>query len=91
MTPKNMKPEKIRELIKSTEFNQASIARDLKVSESLVSRVIDGTNTSDRVRSHIALCVCLPVESIWPETYLVKADPCKPGRPKTNGLYSTAA
>lgn len=85
MPRKNMDPKKIKELIEAAGFNQASIARDLKVNNSLVSRVIAGTNTSNRVRNHIALCVEMPVEMIWaPST-------CKPGRPKTNGLYSTAA
>lgn len=78
-------PKKIRELIENAGFNQASIARDLEVSESLVSRVIDGTNVSNRVRDHIAICINKPVDTIW------KPSNRRPGRPKRTGFYSTAA
>lgn len=84
MKSKRMAPETIRNLIIKSGFNQASIARDLNVTESLVSRVIDGKNTSGRVSSHIARCVGLS------ETAIFGTVSRKPGPPKKRGYFDEA-
>ncbi len=84
---KNMPPEKIQKAISDSGYSQAGLARDLHCSEAHISRVIKGITPSHRVRSHIAKAVNIDVAVIWPETYLVKKDPTKKGRPLTSGLY----
>lgn len=84
---KNWNPKQIRDALSEAGITQAGIKRDLGLkSDSSVCLVIDGA-PSDRIRRHIARCLQVPVETIWPEVYLVGDGPRGPGRPKTRGLY----
>lgn len=86
---KNMEPDQIKDALRAVGITPSGIARDLNVSATQVYRVINGGSVSDPVRKHIALCINIPVETIWPETYLVKEDPTKKGRPLSRGLFDT--
>ena len=86
----NWSPTEIRDAIRSSPVSQAGIARDLGVSDGAVSLVIDGAS-SDRIRRHIARCLCRPVEDIWPEIYTKDGGLRRPGRPKTPGLFDQTA
>lgn len=88
---KNMEPEKIKDALRAVGITPSGIARDLELSTSQVFRVVNGLTASDRVRRHIALCINVPVEEIWPATYLVKDDPTKKGRPLSRGLFDQVA
>lgn len=79
---RNMDPQEIRVLLLRAKVSQAAIARDLKVSRSMVRQVIDGTTVSDRVRRGISNAIGMDVARIWPSTYL-NGGPKKPGRPFT--------
>lgn len=80
-----MSADDIQKALKNAGISQAGIARDLKVSNALVSRVISGKDVSDRVMKHIAKCINQPVAEIWP----AKATPTKKGRPMSSGLYDS--
>ncbi|MCF6246892.1 MAG: hypothetical protein L3J69_05970 [Desulfobacula sp.] len=85
--PKPMTPEQIKKAIDDVDISQAGLARDLKVSRSIIHQVIHNTATSHRVRCHIAKAIKQPVGIIWP----IKEDPTKVGRPLTKGLYGHQA
>jgi len=86
--PKNWTGDEIMAALRKVKITAAGMQRDLNLkSYSSVYRVIYGLVTSDRVRRHIALCINKPVETIWPQTYLLKKDPTRVGRPRTKGLY----
>lgn len=70
---------------------QAAIARDLDISLSVVTRVIDGTAASDRVRKAIAEYSGKDVRAIWPSIYLYGNGPRKPGRPFSKELNRATA
>lgn len=86
--PKDWSAKEIKAALREVGISYAGISRDLEVNYSTVYRVINGGLTSDRVRRHIAKCVRRPVEEIWPQTYLVKSDPTRKGRPLSRGLYT---
>jgi len=85
---KNMSPVKIKDELKKREITPAGIARELNKTPTAVHLVINGKSVSHEIRSHIAECIGKPVENIWPETYLLKPDPTKKGRPLTKGHYA---
>lgn len=85
---KNMPPHQIKAALRAVGISQSGIARDLGCSPTHVGRIVNGKEASHPVRSHIAKCINIPVEDIWPETYLLKDDPTKKGRPLTRGLYA---
>lgn len=62
---------------------QATIARELDVCPSAVSRVIDGA-TSDRIRRTIAKYMKKDVRIVWPSVYLYGHGAKKPGRPRAD-------
>ncbi|VVS95320.1 helix-turn-helix domain-containing protein [Desulfoluna spongiiphila] len=86
-TPNNWPGDQVRDALAEVGITPAGIARDLSVTPQHVHHVIDGKSVSDRTRRHIARCINKPVETIWPQTYLLKKDPTRVGRPRTKGLY----
>ena len=60
-----MKPQKIRALLIENKITQTSIAKDLKVTQGAVNRVIDGHFISRRIREAIASRVNIPFEKMW--------------------------
>lgn len=88
---KNMSPAQIRKLLRDVNKTPAALAKDLEKSPTSFYLVIDGKSVSNDIRCHIAKAVNMPVEEIWPETYLVHGGPTRPGRPKTHGLYNDVA
>jgi len=85
---KNMSPEKIKDELKKREITAAGIARELDKTPTSIHLVISGKSVSHKIRSYIAECIEKPVENVWPETYLLKPDPTKKGRPMTKGHYA---
>lgn len=77
----DMDPQEIRVELLRKGITQAELARELGVSSSLVTRVIDGTSVSHRVRERIARAIQIDVRRIWPSTYIYKGGPGRPGRP----------
>ncbi len=57
----------IRVLLLQKGISQVKIARDQKVTEATVSRVISGKRNNPRVRLAIAKACGVPVEGLWPE------------------------
>lgn len=88
---KNMDPDQLKDALKSVGITASGIARDLDCSANHVLNVINGKTVSDPVRQHIALCINTPVEIIWGETYLIKKNPTKKGRPLSHGLFTREA
>jgi len=85
--PKNWKGNRIRKALSKVGITPAGISRDLSVTRQHVHHVIDGKSVSDRTRRHIARCINRDVSELWPQTYLLKKDPTRVGRPRTKGLY----
>ncbi|PKN38998.1 MAG: hypothetical protein CVU62_02020 [Deltaproteobacteria bacterium HGW-Deltaproteobacteria-2] len=81
--PPNMKPNDIRKALLDANVKQASIARDLGVSNETVYSVIEG-RASHRVREHIAKKIGIDIKRIWPNPYLL-GGPRKAGRPFCQG------
>lgn len=79
----DMPPFEIRVALGRAGFTQAEIARRTKVAPSHVCRVIDGTDSNDRVRRAIAAAIGTDIKRIWPSIYLY-GEPRKPGRPKSD-------
>ena len=79
----DMDPAEIRVALLREGVSQSAIARTLKVTPSMISRVIDGVVVSHRVRSAIANAAKLDIRMVWPSTYIVKGGPQKAGRPHT--------
>jgi hypothetical protein len=61
-----MTPEKIRALLAWYGIKASHIADRLHVSRSMVTRTIDGTSVSRRVREGIATSVRKKLEDLWP-------------------------
>jgi transcriptional regulator with XRE-family HTH domain len=78
-----MKPLEIRIELMRAGMTQKDIADELKVSASMVSRVIDGKSASHRVRQQVAAAIGESVRQIWPEAYQEGA-PRRPGRPSSD-------
>jgi len=78
-----MKPNDIRKALLDADVKQASIARDLGVSNETVYSVIEG-RASHRVREHIAKKIGIDIKRIWPNPYLL-GGPRKAGRPYCHG------
>jgi lambda repressor-like predicted transcriptional regulator len=75
-------PSKIRKALYTVQDGlgaQAAIARELKVTSSMVGKAIDG-HASDRVRKAIAKYIGVPHEEIWPSIY-IDGGIRRPGRP----------
>jgi|CryGeyStandDraft_6_1057127.scaffolds.fasta_scaffold90161_2 lambda repressor-like predicted transcriptional regulator len=77
--PPNMKPNDIRKAMLDANVKQATIARELGVSNETVYSVIEG-RASHRVREHIAQKIGIDIKRIWPNPYLL-GGPRKAGRP----------
>lgn len=82
----DMPPPEIRIALIRAGITQAEIARQTKVVPSHVCRVIDGTDSNDRVRRAIAAAVGISIKRIWPSIYL-NGEPRKPGRPKSKSSF----
>lgn len=80
---KTMTPKEIKRILFERDLSISGLARDLKVSRSMVHQVIHNKAVSHRVRCHIARAVGRPVGEIWK----IKKDPTRPGRPLGKGLY----
>ena len=80
--PYDMPPNEIRIALSRAGFTQAEIARQTKVADSHVCRIIDGIDANDRVRHAIAAAMGTDIKRIWPSIYLY-GGPRKPGRPKS--------
>lgn len=78
----DMPPKEIRIALMRAEVTQATIARSLGVSITMVNHVIEGNSISHRVRRAIADATGIHISRIWPSTYIVYGGPRKPGRPK---------
>jgi len=87
MTIKTIPPKQIKQELEAADISQAGLARDLKVSRSLIHQVIHNQSISHRVRCHIAKAVNRPVNELWE----VKANHSRVGRPLTRGLYDHQA
>ena len=72
-------PTEIRVELMRNNVRQIDIAKELEVDASVVSRVIDGKITSDRIRRAIAKKIGVDVRFLWPSTYMMKDDPKKRG------------
>lgn len=83
MKPKNKTPQWIKDELKKAGINQAYVARSLEVTKTHIGHVIHGKSVSHKVRLFIANAIHHDLKKIWPETYLVKKDPTKKGRPAT--------
>lgn len=81
----DMPGTEIRIRLMRADISQADIARQEKVHRSLVSRVIDGTATSDRILRAVAVAIGVDVKLIRPSTYLYN-DQREPGRPVGNNF-----
>ncbi len=85
--PNNWTGDQIRKALAEVGITPAGVSRDLLVTRQHVHHVIDGKSVSDRTRRHIARCINRDVSELWPQTYLLKRDPTRVGRPRTKGLY----
>ncbi|MCK4267840.1 MAG: hypothetical protein KAX16_03310 [Actinomycetia bacterium] len=79
----DMPPPEIRIALYRARITQAEIARQTKVAASHVCRIIDGTDSNDRVRRAIAEAIGIDIKRVWPSIYLY-GEPRKPGRPKSD-------
>lgn len=87
----DMDPNEVRVALFRSGISQMEIARQCGVHYSLVSRVLDGTSVSHKVRTAIAEATGIDIRRIWPSTYIMYGGPRKPGRPKSmkeQGDYS---
>jgi lambda repressor-like predicted transcriptional regulator len=82
----DMPPTEIRIALIRAGITQAEIARQTKVVPSHVCRVIDGTDSNDRVRRAIAAAIGIDIKRVWPSIYLC-GEPRKPGRPKIESSF----
>lgn len=62
MTPTEIKIEFLKRKIK-----MAAIARELKVSQPAVQRVVERESVSERIMTHIAEIICMPPDMVFPE------------------------
>jgi len=76
-------PKEIRVALIRAETSQAEIARKCNVSPPTVSKVIDGTSVSHKVRTAIAEATGIDIRRLWPSTYIMHGGPRKAGRPKS--------
>lgn len=83
----DMPPPEIRIALMRAGITQAEIARQTKVVASHVCRVIDGTDSNDRVRRAIAAAIGIDIKRVWPSIYL-DGEPRKPGRPKIESSFT---
>jgi len=88
--PRDMTYQEIRDAVDALEgdISFSGMARDLEVSPTAVYDTARNRMTSDRIRRHIAKCINMPVETVWPQTYLTKKNPTRKGRPRSRGLYT---
>ena len=69
---RNWTPNEIKKALIDAGVTQAEIAREKKVSNVHVHRVIHG-GQSDRIRRAIAAKIGRDVKEVWPEIYLAQA------------------
>ena len=69
----------------------AALAREAEKSPTAYYKVADGKIVSHEIRKHIAEAMGLPLEEVWPETYVVHGGKTFPGRPATQGIYPNKA
>lgn len=89
--PRDMSYKEIRAILDAQDepkITIAGMARDMEVTYTAMYRTLKNEVKSDRLRRHAAKCIGLPVEKIWPETYLAEDDPTRKGRPVSRGLYT---
>lgn len=79
--PKDMSPVEIKVALIRSGVSQVQIAKSLGINPSAVSRVIDGSSVSHRVRKAVAEATGIDLKQIWPSTYIEAGGPRKPGRP----------
>lgn len=81
-----MSPEEIRTEFhrKRKECSMASIGRSVGVSRVAVHRVIDRHFVSDKIMRAIADALGKNVSYVFPEYYLSRRGPRKPGRPRAD-------
>jgi hypothetical protein len=60
-----LEPNVIRGFLKLSNISQASIAKELRVSEQAVSQVIDRDSTSSAIQACISDKLNLPYEFVW--------------------------
>jgi lambda repressor-like predicted transcriptional regulator len=60
-------PQEIRAALLIKGITQASIAKKLGVTESLVSMVVHGKEKNSEIRKAIAKAVGKPIREIWPK------------------------
>jgi len=76
-----MTPLEIRNAIEKAGLNQTAIARALGITQSCVSRVIDGIGVSRRIHEAIAEAIGVDKARIWPDRYMIPGNEPKRGRP----------
>lgn len=81
--PRNWTRKRINRELRLVGVCQADIVRELKRSQSLVSGVIDGTETSLPVATAVAAKLGRTAREIWPRIY------GKPARAKSTGGPTT--
>ena len=79
----DMNPTETRVALFRAGITQKEIARRCGVHYSLISRVIDGTSVSHKVRTAIAEATGIDIRRLWPSTYIMHGGPRKAGRPKS--------
>lgn len=79
--PTDMTVEEIDEALEHKGLNRAAIARNLNVSQTTVSNVARGKQTSHRIQTAIAEAVHKDVKEVFPTRYVY--GPPKPGRKMT--------
>lgn len=62
---RDITPQEIKSCLTLQGITQVSIAKKLGVSPALVSMVIHGKNTNDKVRQEVARIMGRPVRKIW--------------------------
>jgi len=60
-------PHEIRAVLVLARVRQSDLARELGVSDNMISRVIRGQSVSGRVRRRIAEVIGRDVKEIWPD------------------------
>jgi len=89
--PRDMTFKEIKAILDAQDepkITVAGMARDMRVTYTAMYRTLKNELKSDRLRRHAAKCMGVPVETVWPETYLAQDDPTRKGRPLSRGLYT---
>lgn len=81
-----MHHEDIKAAIRKRDVTPSDVAKALRVSNSLVSRVIRGKSRSERVARAIAKVTGLGIDVLWPGLYQARGD----GTQRVAGLLRAA-